>query len=1169
MTTPHHPAERPTFYRRWLSPEGYLGLHLVVGFFLAVAAAVVFDYIEDKVFSSQEIRLADARAQLIARRLVSPRLTLIMQTISMFGTLPALTSLSLAVIAWLLKVKSHRRLYAFVAANAGGFILNQLLKLYFHRARPDSPLVMSHGFSFPSGHSMGAMCFFGSLAYVIYFTIERRRVWRIIAVLACGLAVLAMGASRIYLGVHYFTDVVAGYTAGLGWMAVCFSGTEAWVRWRDYRAARRKAAAKAAATKAGALLLALLMGARSEATTPSPYPLPQGGEGWPSPSPYLLPQGAEGKRAPPCAECVAWEVTTEQAEALLAAGGELGGLDVVTSIGSDGPPPAGLWDRLRQRGTRPGALLSSGAPSDPDAQAFLLKTRATDLRSQHPDILLGLEAPASALPDLASRGLEVYFDFVVMEGGTGAPNALGVTMWHRYAGPPSLPAVLAATGETAGARLLARAADPAVVFAVRELRDLLPSGLSPLPQVRVECEPEPPAEGDACTSAVFLHPRTLEAIALVTPQAPVKSVRVAPATARVERRPLAGDDAQAPFLLRIAGWSGTDAERFASEVDVTGERALSVEEVIARHQAATARQRQQVQSLIASGTTVLIFQIPGLAAPMTIGSETVVYQAPGVSEVEQRNIRLNGLAYDMGKGGVPRLPIIEPERVSEPPLAISLTEVYRYQLEGRERRQGRDAYVVGFAPKAERQSLFRGRAWIDASVFAMLRVEASQTALRGAIVSSQQEDEFLPIPAGGTTAWLLGRSETHQVYAGAGHRTPIHRVLTLTRHDTNPPDFGARLEAAHASESVMLRETPEGFRYLERTGKGADAARHPGQPLRVAAGKAQRVRTVAVGVLVDPNIDHPLPFAGLSYLDFNFLRTGTQLNAFFGGAFAQLAFAVPSLAGTRLQLHGGGFATVAEYNDRSFRNGIEIYDEDVRQRPARFALGLLHPLGPRWRARADYELGYTRYRPASFADPAFVPPASTPVHGLRLALEAQQGPWSASFWWGAAHRQRWPAWGFLDNPEYRPGAIGFQRYGVEIARSFVFSPRVVSRAELGWMAGRDLDRFSRFSFDGFDNRLRGYPGAGLRYDRGAVLRTATSWNASSRLRLDGFLDGAFVRDPGFGSQEKPYLGAGAGVETSLPWGLLLAVEWGYGFQARDRDGNEGAHVLRATAFKIF
>ena len=1148
------PAPRPSFYRRWLSPEGYLGLHLVIGLFLAVATAVAFEYIEDKVFSTGDIRLADARAQLLARRIVSPRLTVIMQTISMFGTLPALVSLSLAVIAWLLKAKSHRRLYAFVATMAGGAVLNALLKLYYHRARPDSPLVLAHGYSFPSGHSMGAMCFFGSLAYVIFFTIERRPVLRIVAVLACGLAAIVIGASRIYLGVHYFTDVVAGYAAGLFWLAVCFTGVEAWVRWSDYRAARRKAAVKAAATKAGVLLLAVLIGARAEAAG----------------------QGGEGQRAvPPCAECVAWEATEEQAEALLASGGGLAGLDVLLRAAGVSPPPGDVLRRLQQKGARAGVLLvSSDAAAGIDAEAYLLKTRATDLRSQQPDVLIGLEAPPSLLPALESRGLGGYFDVVVAEGGAARGLASpGVPVWHRYAGPPTITGLLAATSVAAGDRVLAPATDAGLVLAVAGLRDLLPSGLSPLPDVRIACEAETatPERVSACTSAVFLHPRTLEAIAVVTPQAPIRSVAVVPSSRRADRTTLEPGDPLAPFILRIAGWSGADAERFASEVDVTGERSLRVEEVIARHQAAAARQRQRVRSLIASGTTVLTFQIPGLAAPMTISSETLVYQAAGVSEVEQRNIRLNGLAYEIARGGVPRLPIVEPERVSEPPLTISLTEVYRYRLEGRERRQGRDAYVVSFAPKAEGRSLFRGRAWIDASGFDMLRVEASQTALRGAIVSSQQEDEFVPVPVGVATAWLLGRSETHQVYAGAGHRTPIHRVLALTAHEPNPPGFAARLEAAHASASVMLQETPEGFRYLKRTGKGDDSPKRPGEvsTVRVAAGKAQRVRTIAAGVLVDPNIDHPLPFAGLSYLDFDFLRTGAQVNAFFGGAFAQLAFAVPSLGGTRLQLHGAGFATVAEYNDRSFKNGVEIYDEDVRQRPARFALGLLHPLGPRWRARVDYELAYTRYRRAGFADPAFSPPASTPVHGVRLALEAQEGPWSAAFWWGAARRQRWPAWGMPGNAEFRPGAIGFQRYGAELARSFVVSPRVVGRAELAWMAGRDLDRFSRFTFDGFDNRLRGYPGAGLRYDRGAVLRTAASWNAWRRLRLDGFLDGAFVRDPGFGSSEKGYAGAGAGLETALPKGLLVAVEWGYGFQARDRDGNKGAHVFRATAYKIF
>jgi hypothetical protein len=1028
---------------------------------------------------------------------------------------------------------------------AGGALLNFLLKLYYHRARPTSSLVLAHGYSFPSGHSMGSMCFFASLAYVIFFTIERRHVLRIVAAIACALSVLAIGASRIYLGVHYFTDVVAGYAAGLAWLAVCFTGVEAWVRWSDYRAARRKAGEKAAITRAGVLLLAAIGGARVAAAAPP---------------------------AAPCAECVAWEATVPQAEALLAVDSDLGGLDVLLPAAS--AASGDLLHRLRQRGARPGLLLSTaGAPADADAEAFLLKTRATELRSQHTEATIALEVPASRHADLAARGLGVYFDVVVI-GGDAPPDAsaTGLPVWRRYPGPSAIPALLAATADAAGDRLLAPAGDPRLVAEMARLRDFLPAGLSPLPEVRVTCTSEAAAAaGAACASAVFLNPRTLDAVAVVTPRAAPISVAVTPPTARVERRPLDRADALAPFLLRISGWTGAEEGRFASEVDVTEARRLSVEEVIARHQAAAARQRGRIRSLIASGTTVLTFQIPGLAAPMTIGSETVVYQGPGVSEVEQRRIRLNGLDYETESGGVPRLPIVEPERVSEPPLAISLTEAYRYRLEGREKRQGRDAYVVSFEPRAEGRSLFRGRAWIDASSFDMLRVEASQTALRGAVISSQQEDEFVPVPVAGGAAWLLGRSETHQVYAGAGYRTPIHRVLTLTAHEPNPPDFAARLEAAHASASVMLQETPSGFRYLKRTGPAGDGPRLPGEapPTRTAAGKAQRVRTIAAGVLVDPNIDHPLPFAGLSYLDFDFLGTGAQVNAFFGGAFAQLAFSVPSIAGTRLQLHGAGFGTLVEYNDRSFRNGIEIYDEDVRQRPARFAIGLLHPLGPRWRARADYELSYTRYRRADFADPAFAPPASTPVHGLRLALEAQEGPWSASFWWGAARRQRWPEWGLPGNPEFHPGAIGFQRYGAELARSLVFSPRVVGRAELAWMAGRDLDRFSRFSFDAFDNRLRGYPSAGLRYDRGAVLRTAASWNAWRRLRVDGFLDGAFVRDPGFGASEKGYLGAGAGLQTALPKGLLLALEWGYGFQARDRDGNQGAHVLRATAYKIF
>ena len=92
------------------------------------------------------------------------------------------------------------------------------------------------------------------------------------------------------------------------------------------------------------------------------------------------------------------------------------------------------------------------------------------------------------------------------------------------------------------------------------------------------------------------------------------------------------------------------------------------------------------------------------------------------------------------------------------------------------------------------------------------------------------------------------------------------------------------------------------------------------------SGRADRVRTIAGGVIVDPNISMPLPFAGFSYVDFDFLGSGSQMNAFFGGTYGQLAFSAPSVARTRWQLGGQAFAIASSYNDRSFEHGREQYE---------------------------------------------------------------------------------------------------------------------------------------------------------------------------------------------------------------------------------------------------
>jgi hypothetical protein len=385
--------------------------------------------------------------------------------------------------------------------------------------------------------------------------------------------------------------------------------------------------------------------------------------------------------------------------------------------------------------------------------------------------------------------------------------------------------------------------------------------------------------------------------------------------------------------------------------------------------------------------------------------------------------------------------------------------------------------------------------------------------------------------------------------------------LTLARQEPNPPDFATRLSAARASPSVMLSDTASGFQYLRRTRPTGG-----GEPTRETAGRATRVRAVAAGLLVDPGISRPLPFAGLSYADLDFLGKGAQVDGFFGGLFGRIAWAVPSVAGSRWRAEGSAFAVLAAYNDRAFRAGVEHYDENLRQRPARLSIGVARPVAGAVRLRAGYELDYTRLAASHTTAPEFVVPVSPVVHALRLGLETRQNGWTLGAWWSAARRQQWRAWG-LGGSE--TGSPSFQRFGASAARSFVLSPRAVARLDAAWMGGRGLDRFSRYAFDGFENTLRGYPTATVRYDRGAVSHGVLSWDAARGVRIDAFLDGARVRDPGVGPRSRNYLGAGAALEVPLPEGILAAVEWGYGFQARRTSGETGAHVVKVTAYKIF
>lgn len=143
--------------------------------------------------------------------------------VTALGGMTVLTALT-AAVAGLLWLQGHRSSMVFlVVAVAGGMLASSLIKAGFDRPRPD---LVSHGMhvqtaSFPSAHSMQAAVAYLTLA-VLSARVQRRRVIKVYLIGVAAVITVAVGASRVYLGVHWPTDVVAGWCAGAAWALSCW-----------------------------------------------------------------------------------------------------------------------------------------------------------------------------------------------------------------------------------------------------------------------------------------------------------------------------------------------------------------------------------------------------------------------------------------------------------------------------------------------------------------------------------------------------------------------------------------------------------------------------------------------------------------------------------------------------------------------------------------------------------------------------------------------------------------------------------------------------------------------------------------------------------------------------------------------------------------------------------
>jgi undecaprenyl-diphosphatase len=139
---------------------------------------------------------------------------------------------------WYARQRNWKKLILLFSAVAGGALLNLVLKNIFQRTRPAIPgaYMVDTGFSFPSGHTMISLVFYGMVAYLALSYVKNKK-WKTL-IIAGTLAICAMiGFSRLYLGVHFLTDVLAGWAAGGLWLAICIL----WDLWQQNRFLRKAA----------------------------------------------------------------------------------------------------------------------------------------------------------------------------------------------------------------------------------------------------------------------------------------------------------------------------------------------------------------------------------------------------------------------------------------------------------------------------------------------------------------------------------------------------------------------------------------------------------------------------------------------------------------------------------------------------------------------------------------------------------------------------------------------------------------------------------------------------------------------------------------------------------------------------------------------------------------
>ena len=426
-------------------------------------------------------------------------------------------------------------------------------------------------------------------------------------------------------------------------------------------------------------------------------------------------------------------------------------------------------------------------------------------------------------------------------------------------------------------------------------------------------------------------------------------------------------------------------------------------------------------------------------------------------------------------------------------------------------------------------------------------------------VDETTEYGLVPAPDGGAPLRFPVRTTGEWVFKTFSRTTVMERDTTLTDVKVDPADFEAARKAAYASEDVMVRDTDQGNRYLEKTKEGDRVVR--------STRKGTQLFGLA-GLYYDGSYDYPLPLAGIYYLDLDFQKRQQQLQVFFAGVLLAGSFSEPKLFGSSFDLGVDLFGIAIRGSDTVFSGGEEDPSQKIKQRTFAGNLNVGYPLTRHLKLTATLSEAHKDYATDSETAPGFALPSDHFVTGIEGQAAYDSSGWKVAGKYGFFHRSTWEPWGFAGNPDYDPSKQDFRRWSVSLLKSFYLPKFQRIQASVLYVATENADRFSKISFGSFgEYGLHGFRSGSLRGEKAVILRGSYGLVAGDAFRIEGIYDHAMVYDPPSGLDWANFGGAGLAGQFNGPWSTLVRLD--SGVVVVGRNWGQKGFAVNLTFLKFF